>query len=805
MKILVYGVVQGVGFRPAVYRLAVEKNLNGYVHNKGSCVEICIDGDPDDFMDDLIKSLPPLARVERYEVFPGEPEWEGFRIIKSEDGVRSSHIPPDVAICDECLREIFSPGKRRYMYPFTNCVNCGARFSVIETVPYDRKNTSMADFPMCRDCEKEYSTPGNRRFHAQTISCPVCGPRYEVYVRSDESGNRAGSGGLEKVETDDPIGFFAKKIDTGAIGVMHSWGGSHVVCSVERTPLLRRLYNRPQKPFAVMVKDLAVAERVAEIGEVERVLLQSPQAPIVLVKKRRGGDLTPEDGWVEDVAPGLDRVGLYLPYSAAQHIFFHKLRGTEAVVMTSGNLPGSPMATTPEEMFRLPGEVYLVHNRRIINRVDDSVVIPRPSFTSPESGDGGVFFIRKSRGYIPDPIVLKHQIAINGGVVVGFGGDMNNTSALHHEGRVYTTQHIGDMENYDVQHFAASSLERMFKYLGKTGRDVERVVVDMHPRYHSRRLGLKKAEEWSSDGGNAVEVLEIQHHAAHAYSLVCDAGLDPHQPFVALSWDGTGYGSDGSVWGGEIIALEGARYERVGSLTPFPLVGGDSAVKHPSRVLYSILVEGGLVDTQTWTAEILGVAERDFIEKAVRKRNFVWTSSMGRFLDALSAYLGVCGEMTYDGEPAMKLERYIARGLEIAGKGDLGGLSGGSGGAGGHVRGMEVDVVNDGGIKRVDVYGVFSNLLDAFKPPFSEKDRALAAWMAVDAVVEKMVDVAVEKARALGVDVVGFTGGVSYNLAIQQMVHEKCARHGIKVVTHRRVPNGDGGISVGQVMYGLLR
>jgi hydrogenase maturation protein HypF len=409
MRIIIQGIVQGVGFRPTVYRVAKALGLKGHVQNTGSDVEIVIDGDADVFIKALKEALPPLARIDSVTVaYCPAPKGE-FQIIKSGFGQRSSPLPPDAAICDDCLAELFQAGNRRNNYPFINCTNCDARFSVISDLPYDRPNTSMVDFPMCKACQKEYSNPLDRRFHAQTTSCPDCGPHYR----------------LEGVPTNDPVGMFAMAIDAGKIGAIKSWGGTHVVCIPSKAGHLRKRFGRSRKPFAVMVKDLETARKYALVNDSGEKLLTSPARPIVLLD-RKGNVL-------ETTAPGLDRIGLYLPYSGLHHIMFKHLK-SDAVIMTSGNLPGEPMAITDEEIAKLDVDIFLPHNRRIINRTDDSVVLPH---------DAGHYFIRKSRGHVPEPLKVPH-----GRTLVAVGADMNCTGAISVGGKAIMTQHIGDISRY---------------------------------------------------------------------------------------------------------------------------------------------------------------------------------------------------------------------------------------------------------------------------------------------------------------------------------------------------------------------
>ncbi len=714
-KIIIQGIVQGVGFRPTVYRVAKKLGLKGHVLNTGSNVEVIINGNPDIFMDALKESLPPLARIDDYSMEEStEPDSE-FQIIQSSTGNRNSPLPPDAAICPDCLEELFQPGNRE-KFPFINCTNCGARFSVIYDMPYDRPKTSMDDFPMCQSCKAEYENPEDRRFHAQTTSCPDCGPRYR----------------LEGVPTNDQIGMFATGVDAGKIGAIKSWGGTHIVCLPENIDYLRSKFNRSQKPLAVMVKDIETARKYAEISHHEETLLKSTARPIVLVDKK--------SDYLNDTAPGLDKVGIYLPYSGLHHLLFDNLEH-DAVIMTSGNLPGEPMAVTDEEIMALNADIFLIHNRRVINRVDDSVIIPYKN---------SQFFVRKSRGYVPEPLNLPHDRTL-----VAVGADMNNTGAISIAGKAIQTQHIGDINQYDTSVFLEEALKHLLRLYGISRPDA--VITDMHPKYSSRGVGKRLAEEWD------VPVIEIQHHAAHGFGLAAEHGLEE---LTVLGCDGTGYGTDGQVWGGEILQINKGQFERTGHLSYIPLLGGDKAVEDPRRLVFAI-------------TQMLGTGQPYFTGQeadvlAQIMDSSAKTSSTGRVLDALACWLGICQTMTYDGEPAMKLEPYLRKGTasyDFQAK------------------------INNGIVDTVDLFGQLYSVSE----PSGIRDKQEISNLSrsfVEALFEGLIEVASPS------ESLGFTGGVSYNLAINDILENKLAKRGVKLITHKLVPNGDGGISFGQLAGG---
>ncbi|MDG6220765.1 MAG: carbamoyltransferase HypF [Candidatus Thermoplasmatota archaeon] len=738
MRMMVYGVVQGVGFRPAVHRLAVEMGLDGYVHNKGSCVEIVVNGDPEKFISLLKSRLSGNARIDRYEVLEGEPPKKGFYIVKSTGGDLSSPLPPDTALCEICVEELKTPGDRRYRYPFTNCTDCGARYSVIKGVPFDRERTSMDNFPLCASCTLEYRAPSNRRFHAQTISCPKCGPQYKLY-------NKIG----QVMNVGDMFTVFALQIDQGDVGVLKSWGGAHVVCSVDNIAKLRDMYNRPQKPLAVMVRDMHQAEKAAVLTENARKLLLSPQRPIVLVKKKGGV-------WVEQAAPGLDRVGIYLPYSASHHLLFESL-AADAVVMTSANLPGQPMALLNQDCLELPADIYLLHNRQIINRMDDSLVLPRGR---------AHFFLRKSRGFVPMPMDVGHERTF-----VAMGGDMNGCGCVSRGGRAIPTQYIGDVGNYDVSVFLEKAISNMMVFSGIKPEKLEAVVVDKHPRYGSRRVGKSLSAKWDT------RLLEVQHHVAHLYCLM---GEHKRQEMVAITADGTGWGDDGTIWGGEVLAAESndEGYVRLGRLQPIPLIGGEKALEEPAR----------LVAAACWTIGLeqpyFSKKEEGVLKKAMK--NSILSSSSGRFLDLVATWLGVCQNMSYDGEPAMKLEAVLNRGKDDGC--------------------WEADIKNKDGIMEVQTMKLLESLAEEQLPlgygrPMPTKDAPRLVISTVKPVFQALADVAAEAARDRGLKHVGFTGGVSYNLVIDRIVEKRLREHGISMLRHRALPNGDGGVAFGQIVW----
>ena len=739
MKIFIRGTVQGVGFRPTVYGVAKSLGLSGYVLNKGSNVEIGIKEDEkaEEFLNSLTKVLPPLASIDEIEV-KDEPisRYEDFKIMNSSEGLKTSVTPVDTAICEECVRELFDAGNRRYLYPFINCTSCGARFSVIENVPYDRSNTSMRVFKMCEECFAEYTNPMDRRFHAQTTSCTECGPEYTLYGRDkvikDIDGGKA------------PLKTFARLIDEGAVGIAKSWGGMHIISKFEEANRMRQLYGRQAKPFAVMFRDLSTIKNYADLEANAEKLLTSPQRPIVLLDK------TSVD--LSDISPGLDSVGVYLPYSGLHHILFHHLNA-EGIIMTSANISGEPMVIRNEDAFLLNADYFLLHNREIVNRIDDSVI---------RCYNGQKFFLRKSRGFVPTAINIPYTDR-----VLSLGAGENVSLSISKGANLYTSQYIGNTFHYPTLEFLASSKEQMMQVLGLSMNELDAIGVDMHPRYTTRRYGKEQSEEYS------IELVEVQHHWAHAASLMLDTGVDE---VVALALDGTGYGTDGKAWGGEILSTNYYSFDRVASLEEIPLIGGDAAIKDTRRISFAIL---SLLNREV---RFYSDKETEVLEKLMKRAPN--TSSFGRVLDALSCYLGICQKMTYDGEPAMKLERYLAQGEPK----------------------YEFETeVEDKGRKIVRTLPLFDQLTE-YGAINTEKKKADIAYSFVLALIKELVEIAADACSRNGISSIGITGGVSYDLPIVKMAEALVKNKGLRFLTHGTIPNGDGGISIGQnVIIGHIR
>jgi len=700
--------------------------LHGYVQNNGSNVVIEMDGDAEEFVRRLKQALPPLAHLDEVVISPGLPEPElrtmGFKILPSQQGIGGVGIPNDTAVCDRCLKEMFDPSDRRYLYPFTNCTDCGARFTVIEDLPYDREKTTMRPFPLCPQCQQEYGDPDDRRFHHQTVTCPVCGPRYYLLDRDGER------------DYERPIARFASKLQDGKIGVAKSWGGMHLCCALDQLSHMREWYRRKEKPFAIMVRDLKALERYGRPSDQDVKLLTSSHRPIVLVPKV-------DNEITELVAPGLDTIGVFLPYTSMQHLLFHHLE-EDALVMTSANVPGEPMVLRESDALTLGADMYLMHDRDIANRCDDSVV---RSFLDK------TYYIRKSRGHIPSHIEFPLK-----GVAIGVGAQEGLAGALSFDRRLYATQYIGDATSPGVLEFLEESLKYLRRLLGADRLDA--IGMDLHPGHSTRRL----AKRWAEESG--IEPVEVQHHHAHAAALLVESKLDD---MVAITVDGTGYGDDGVAWGGEVLISNLKEYRRVGHLKEVPLLGGEKAVYDVRRIAFALAeMSGGGLD-------YFNEGERELFRKMMPRSGT--STSFGRVLDGISCYLNICQYRSYDGEPAMKLERYLnlARNLDL------------------------VPTVRHGNV--IDTPAMFRQMMNVRG---NQADRAGSMTYAM---VRGLVDIASEKAEDEGIEHIGLSGGVSYNRAISTWTKDLVEARGLKFVCHDLTPNGDGCISTGQCAVALSR
>jgi hydrogenase maturation protein HypF len=746
-RIEVRGTVQGVGFRPWVYRLAVEEGLSGRVRNDARGVTIEVFGRPEAleaFLRRLGKEAPPAAllREVREERIPADP-LPGFSIVRSEgEGARRVSIPPDLATCPECLREVRDPADRRHSYPFTNCTHCGPRFTIARDVPYDRPATTMAAFPMCPACRREYEDPLDRRFHAQPIACPDCGPRVRLLEPSGEPA---------KGDAGDAIGTAARALVDGRIVAVKGLGGYHLACDATSSAavrLLRERKKRDEKPFAVMVRTLDDARAVGLMGPAEERLLASVERPILLVRQRPGS------GLANEVAPGNPLVGLILAYTPLHHLLLEA--AGRPLVMTSGNLSEEPMAAKDEEALEwLSGiaDLFLAHDREIENRCDDSVarVI---------AGKPTVF--RRSRGYVPRAVPLRRAVRRP---VLACGAHLKNTFCLAAGDEAWLGPHVGDLENLEAARAFEEQVERLQRFLGIRP---EVIAHDLHPDYASTRYALARPE--SAKVG-------VQHHHAHVMSAVGEHGLEG--PVLGLAWDGTGYGTDGTAWGGELLLVHGGAFERLATLRPLRLAGSDEAIRQVWRVALAALDDAFDGAPPLERLRLFdSVPARDVAvvrQMAARGLHSPLAHGAGRYFDALGALGLARPRATYEGQVALEWN-LTADERETAS--------------------YPFELKDEDGLVQADlrplVRAAVADLLNGVMP-----GRVSARFH------EAMADVAAALVRraagAHGPLPVVLTGGCFQNARLAEGVLRRL-QGDFDVRLHGEVPPGDGGIALGQAL-----
>ncbi|MFQ6086435.1 MAG: carbamoyltransferase HypF [Candidatus Bathyarchaeia archaeon] len=748
VEIKVSGIVQGVGFRPFVYRIAVKNRLAGYVRNRGDAhVEIVVEGKQNDvknFLQDLVEKKPPLARIHNIttEYIEDKGEFEKFTIVKSSEEVElsGSVIPPDIAICDECLDELRNPKDQRYNYFFITCTNCGPRYTIIERLPYDRQNTTMQEFIICDFCQKEYTSPANRRFHAQTVACHMCGP--QAYLTTSDG---------QQVESKDPIRETGKLLEEGYIVAIKGYGGFHVATATTKSePIakLRTVKHRAQKPFAIMARNLETVRSFAEVNTREAELLTSHIRPIVLLKKSAEYHLS------DLIAPGLHNIGVMLPYTGLHYMLFDEVQ-EPAFVMTSANPPNEPIVTEEKEAIRKLGSLvdyFLFHNRLIAQRCDDSVVRVHGEKIS---------LIRRSRGYAPEPIRLEQPVNIT---VLGLGAELNATSCVLHKDKAFISQHIGDVENLETLQFLKNATNHLLRL---TNCKTEAIACDLHPKFTTTVFAQELGKELN------LPIIQVQHHHAHAAALMAEHNLDE---IICIVCDGYGYGLDGSAWGGEILhCTQKGGFQRLGHLEEQFMVGGDLATRYPLRMAAGIL--HGRAETEEWLRANCsyfphGEEEVEVVLQQLGNPSVPKTTSCGRVLDAVSAILGICYERTYEGEPAMKLESAASTGRNV----------------------LKLQPIINGNV--VDTTSLVQEIF-AQKNAFSIADLAFSAQFYI---ARGLAQPASERAKQLGIDVLGFSGGVACNEHITSTIKRVVEENGLRFVAHELVPPGDGGISFGQAV-----
>lgn len=749
-RIFVRGIVQGIGFRPHVYRLAIQHGLVGFVGNNSEGAFVEVEGEAErvaSFAGILREQPPPHARFDTFAQTELPVKGDAvFRIVESEARpAASTPVSPDLGICDECLAELFDARNRRLGYPFLNCTHCGPRFTIVEDIPYDRPKTTMRAFAMCAACEAEYRDPASRRFHAQPNACWRCGPT--VWLRERGPGPIGTPG--DSPRDGAAIARCRDLLAQGSIVAIKGIGGYHLACDATNNGALRVLRERKgrvEKPFALMVSDVAIARRFAEIDADEERLLRGPERPIVLLARRA----RPGIAIAPLAAPGNDFLGVMLAYTPLHHLLLNET----PLVMTSANLSDEPIVrTNAEALERLSGiaDAFLMHDREIHVVCDDSVIRVHRGRELP---------IRRSRGYAPLPVRLGEA----GPNVLAVGGELKAAFCLTRDEYAFVSQHIGDLGSIETQEAFERAVEH-FLMLFRV--EPQRVACDLHPGYQSSAWASRFAE------GRGIPLRKIQHHEAHIASLLAEHGLDDDRAFLGVAFDGTGYGHDGAIWGGEFLLWRDAAFSRVAHLAYVPLPGGDAAIRHPWRTAISHLRSAGIFMD-------------DFVPEALRKqipllrkqldRNFhcVPTSSMGRLFDAVAAVLGIRPTVNYEGQAAIELEA-LCRGTAVSGGYAFESLAG------------QPLVLNPAPLWQE----LLRDLANGVGNP-----RIAARFHA--GVARMVADVCVELRKSNGVNRVGLSGGVFQNVLLLGLCQKALEDAGFAVFTHSTVPPNDGGIALGQ-------
>lgn len=786
LEIQVRGIVQGVGFRPFVYRLARKYLINGWVLNATDGVFIHAEGEAkylDEFIIEISENAPAASQVTEIEMkeVPLE-DFTDFEIRFSEEGAveKTTLISPDLATCEDCARELFDEGDRRYRYPFINCTNCGPRFTIIDALPYDRANTSMKDFPMCEQCQTEYDDPLDRRFHAQPDACFECGPHLSWRLaHSSEADIRWGN---TPEESDAILADAVEALRAGKILAVKGLGGFHLVCDAENEAALATLRERKRRKgqaFAVMMANIDAVDKVCEVNAAEKEILTGSQRPIVLLKKH------PDAHFAAGLADGLTELGVMLPYTPLQHLLVNDFGGM--LVMTSANIHDEPIVIDDEEAYRVLGEVadaFLGNDRAIEARYDDSVV----RVIRVGESDDSMQFIRRARGYAPMPLILPEGVPTEHPSIFATGPEQKNTFCLTRGSEAFVSQHIGDMENaetFDAWLAAKKRYETLFEITP------EEIVCDKHPEY----LTTKWAHE-QKDSGKIERVTEVQHHHAHIVSVMAENGLEG--PVAGFAFDGTGYGVDGAIWGGELLLSNLQAYERFANFAYVPLPGGAAAIKHPLRMAYGALWAFDLLEHPQAQQVIDQLGETaEMCEQMIEKGlNTPTTSSVGRLFDAASAILGICTEPRYEGEGAVLLEAAISRDSEFPD------------GEAPSAYPFELvkntataeSTAEDTSVVLVDMAPAFAALLDDLQEGVPV---GVIARKFHDALVEVLLTLAQTVYAAYGIQTFALSGGVFMNRYLVEHAVEMLTAQGFTVALNKELPPGDGSVSYGQAVVAL--
>lgn len=746
LKIHVSGIVQGVGFRPFVYNLATTLDLKGWVVNTSSGVDIEISGSSqaiEQFVTRLKQEPPLLAHIDGMDIQQIPPSTLSKFSIRESIPLSGEYIPisPDVTICPDCRRELFDPSNRRFRYPFINCTNCGPRFTIIKDIPYDRPLTTMSGFEMCPSCRDEYQDPSDRRFHAQPTACPDCGPTIHFASR------------LSRSKGEDALQQARSLLAQGKILAVKGLGGYHLACDAMNSDAVERLRDRKKrsdKPFALMSFNIEGIARFVHVSEEEQKLLDSPQHPVVLLKKRTGNTL------LDATAPHQNHLGFMLPYTPLHLLLLESAPGyPEVLVMTSGNISEEPIAYEDEDAADRLSSIadgFLTHDRPIHMRVDDSVT---------RVFEKKVFLIRRARGYAPQPLSFPKELP----EILACGAELKNTFSLSRGRHIFISHHIGDLENYETLKSFEEGIEHYKRLFRLSPRSI---AVDLHPDYLSTKYGFSQSALLN------LPLLKIQHHHAHLAACLADNNYVSEKPVIGLIFDGTGYGTDGNIWGGEVLLGGYRAFDRRFHLAEVPLPGGDSAIRNPSRITLAHLHaaqiewEANLPPVQSLCAE-----ERTVLRSQISHRiNTPLTTSMGRLFDAVSSLLGIRHKVSYEGQAAIELENLCDPREESA---------------------YEVPVAGD----IIDDFALFPQILLDYRKGIS---NAVISARFHNSIAQVCLNVCNEIRKETSLNVVALSGGVWQNMTLLKKTLSGLRQSGFEVLIHRNLPTNDGGISAGQLL-----
>ena len=768
VKMKIFGIVQGVGFRPFMSVAADECGVKGTVANKGSYVEAYAQGTSSQIERylDIIKTRPPersvILGIDTLALADGEaPVFRDFSIIESEKEYGAIFVSPDIATCDKCRAELFDKADRRYLHPFINCTQCGPRLTILDTMPYDRIRTSMGEFPMCPECSREYHSPETRRYDAQPVCCNECGP--EVYILGTE------------IRGAEAIKLVRRSISEGKIAAIKGVGGFHLCCDAGNDTAvarLRELKHRPMKPFAVMMRDMDTVRRECVPKEGQEEYLTGWQKPIMLLERREDGTLS------ELIAPGNDTVGVMLPYAPVQMLIFDYPDGLtmpDCLVMTSGNARGAPICRSDEDaLAEIAGfcDIILSHDRKILLRADDSVS---------DWLFGKPYMIRRSRGFAPLPVMIKGN---EGRQVLAVGGELKNTFCVARDDLLYASPYVGDMADIRTVNALKESVRRM---LGLLETEPQLIVCDTHPLYNT----VTGAEELSKE--TDLPLVKVQHHYAHILSCMAENGCEPDARVIGVSFDGTGYGDDGTIWGGEIMLCGWHGYERAGSVEQFMQVGGDVSAREGWRIAIQLLRDGfGSDRTALAACKHLGLCDdttfRLQMVLADKGANAVRSTSCGRIFDALSAILGIRSASTFEGEASTALMTAAERWVKKNGMTPLS-------------QQPKTETEPESGFITLGTTALAAALTERF---INGGDAEQLAYEFHAGLAELILAACRELRDKHGLSTAALSGGVFQNRLLVRLTHEKLTADGFTVLLHSLIPPNDGGICVGQAAYGAM-